>query len=269
MAVFNASPRAAVLAGLLLVAPTAYSQSAGPDAGGAPSEGLTTTVEPAALEVLKAMGDFLRSSRALSFTARGFREELATTGQPVAFFRTVRVLLQRPDRARIDLRGDISNVSLWYDGKTVTLLDPLRKAFGGTPAPPTVDETLAFLSERFGTVFTLSAFLVANPFPVMSEGLRTAFVVGEARVDSVLCDQLAFTEEKVDWQLWVQRGRSPLPRRIAVSFKTLPGAPREYLELSEWRLGASIPPTEFTFTAPPGSFHAEMIPQRPSEKGAP
>jgi hypothetical protein len=271
MTASKGSPLVALLAGLMLVAPTGYGQTVRAGDGGLPlaETGETAPVEPAALAILKTMGDLLRASRTLSFTARGFREEPATTGQTVAFFRTIHVQLQRPDRARIDVRGDMTNVSLWYDGKTVTLFDPLKKAFGSTPAPPSVEKTIAFLSERFGTVFTIAPFLEPDPFAVMSAGLATAFVVGEARVDGVVCDQLAFTEQDVDWQLWVQRGRNPLPRRVAVTFNTRPGAPREFLELSDWKLGAPIPASAFVFSPPPASIHAEMIPQPPEQTGPP
>jgi hypothetical protein len=259
------------LVGLALLAPAAAGQAAIPDAGpaSAAAEAEATPLESLALETLRRMGVLLRSSRTLSFTASGFREELGTTGQTVAFFRTVRVQLQRPNQVRIDVRGELTNLSLWYDGRTVTLLDPVKKGFGSTQAPPTIDQTITFLSKRFGTVFTISALLVADPFATLSDGLQTGFVVGEAEVGGVRCDHLAFSEKDVDWQVWVQRGPTPLPRRVAVTFKTRPGAQREVLDLSDWRLGTSIPARTFAFTAPPGSFHAEMIPQPPEEEGTP
>ncbi|MGO8969260.1 MAG: DUF2092 domain-containing protein [Myxococcaceae bacterium] len=260
---------AALLVGLLLV-PTVHAQNE--QDGGVPPSGATsdaTPFEPAAFDVLRRMSAFLSSSQTLAFTVKGYSEELATTGQQVAFYRTSRVQLQRPDRARIDVRGDITNVSLWYDGKTVTLFDPVRKTFGRTASPPTVDQTIDFLRDKYDAVFTISPLLTSDPFAVMSQGLVTAFVVGKAQVDGVECDQLAFTERDVDWQLWVERGRRPLPRRIAVTFKSVPGAPREILDLSDWKLGGSVPPKDFVFTPPPGSTRAEMMPQPSPEKGTP
>jgi len=265
------SPRAALLGGLLLVVPGVHAQSEHPDAGLPPPAATsdTTPFEPAAFDVLRRMSAFLSSSQTLAFTVKGYSEEPATTGQLVAFFRTSRVQLQRPDKVRIDVRGDVTNVSLWYDGKTVTLFDPLRKAFGSTASPPTVDQTIDFLRDKYDAVFTISPFLASDPFAVMSRGLVTAFVVGKAHVDGVECDQLAFTERDVDWQLWVQRGQRPLPRRVAVTYKTVPGALREILDLSEWQLGGSFPPKDFVFTPPPGSSRAEMMPQPSQEKGTP
>ncbi len=254
---------AAVLAGFLLVVPSVHAQGESPDAGVTSD---AAPLEPAAFDVLRKMSAFLRSSQTLAFTVRGFSEELSTTGQMLAFFRTTRVELQRPDRVRIDLRGDITNVSLWYDGKTVTLFDPVRKAFGSTATPPTVDQTIDFLRDKYDAVFTVAPFLGSDPFAVMSAGLLTAFVVGRAQVDGVACDQLAFTERDVDWQLWVARGPRPLPRRVAVTYKTVPGAPREVLDMSDWKLGGTLSAKDFVFTPPPGSFRAEMMPE---QKGTP
>ena len=166
--------------GLTLLALPALGQSGIPDAGAASAgaDAQATPLEAAALETLQRMGALLHSSRTLSFTASGFREELATTGQTVAFFRTVRVQLQRPNQVRVDVRGEMTNLSLWYDGRTVTLFDPVKNGFGSTEAPPTIDQTITFLSRRFGTVFTISALLLADPFATLSQGLQTGFVVG-------------------------------------------------------------------------------------------
>ncbi|MGO9830776.1 MAG: DUF2092 domain-containing protein [Myxococcaceae bacterium] len=271
MTASKVSARAALLFGLLLVVPSVRAQSERADAGLPPPGGTSDSApfEPAAFDILRRMSAFLASSQTLAFAVRGYSEEPATTGQMVAFYRTSHVQLQRPDRVRIDVRGDVTNVSLWYDGKTVTLFNPLRKAFGSTVTPPTVDQTIDFLRDKYNAVFTISPFLTSDPFAVMSGGLLTAFVVGKAQVDGVACDQLAFTEREVDWQLWVQRGPRPLPRRVAVTYKTVPGAPRELLELSDWKLGESFPQKDFIFTPPPGSFRAEMMVQPSEAKGTP
>jgi len=256
MRLFRPIAPAAVLASLLFFVPAAHAQDESPDAG--IDAAAAAPLEPEAFDVLRKMSAFLRSSQTLAFTVRGFGEQPATTGQLLTFFRTTRVELQRPDRLRIDVAGDVNHVNLLYDGKTVTLFDPVQKAFGSVAAPPTVDQAIDLLRDKYDAAFTIAPLLTADPFAVLGAGLLTAFVVGQAQVDGVACDHLAFTERDVDWQLWVQRGPQPLPRRLAVTYKTVPGAPREVLNLSDWKLGGTLPAKDFAFTPPPGSYPAEM-----------
>ena len=49
----------------------------------------------------------------------------------------------------------------------------------------------------------------------------------------------------------VENGAKPLPRRIAVTYKKAPGAPRVMTALSDWNLAPAIPAGEFVFTPPP------------------
>ena len=49
------------------------------------------------------------------------------------------------------------------------------------------------------------------------------------------------------------KGGKPLPRRIAVTYKKAPGAPRVVTTLSEWNLSPAIPAGDFVFTPPAGA----------------
>ena len=113
------------------------------------------------------------------------------------------------------------------------------------------------LMDRFQTPFPAAGFLLKDPYAKMIEGVKTAFDAGESEVDGVACRHLAFSEEDADWQVWIEKGAKPLPRRIAVTYRKLPGTPRVVTALSDWNLSPTIPADAFAFTPPAGAKKVE------------
>jgi hypothetical protein len=210
-------------------------------------------LEPAALERLKAMSDLLKGTASFTVQASADREQPSTSGQMLDFFSVSRVAITRPDKVRVDATGDLHAASLWYDGKTVTIYSTKSSFYAQTPAPATIDETVMMLMDRFQMPFPAAGFLLKDPYAKMMEGVKTAFDAGEAQIDGVPCRHLAFSEEDADWQIWVENGPKPLPRRIAVTYKKIPGTPRVVTSLSNWNLSPTIAAGEFAFTPPPGA----------------
>lgn len=249
---------------LLCLAPgIAFSQAAkaapAPMATPAPPPAL----EPEALTRLRAMSDLLKAAGSVSFKATTVREQPSTNGQMLDFFAVSKVTATRPDKVRVDTKGDLHAASLWYDGKTVTLFSAKSTFYAQAPAPATIDETLVMLMDRFQMPMPVAGFLLKDPYAKMMEGVKTAFDAGESEVDGVMCHHLAFSEEDADWQVWVENGAKPLPRRIAVTYKKAPGAPHVMTALSDWNLAPAIPAGEFVFTPP---ADAKKVPWNTGEK---
>jgi hypothetical protein len=238
---------------LLWLAPAA----AAPQTAAAPKRVATPApvppLEPAALEKLKAMSDLLKSTPRLTFTAQSDREQPSLGGQMLDFFGVGHISVSRPNRVRIDTKGDLHDASLWYDGKTVTIYSVKSSFYGQAAAPPTIDETVHLLMDRFQTPLPAAAFLLADPYAKMMEGVKTAFDAGEAEVDGAKCRHLAFSEEDADWQVWIEEGAKPLPRRLAVTYKKVQGAPRIVTTLSDWNLSPALAAGEFDFVPPAGA----------------
>ena len=199
------------------------------------------------------MSDLLKSAGSFSFTARTAREQPSVNGQMLDFFAASRILVSRPNLARVDTRGDLNDASLWYDGKTLTIYSEKTTFYGQTAAPATIDETVQMLMDRFQTPLPVAAFLLKDPYARMMEGVKTAFDAGTAQVDGAACRHLAFSEEDADWQLWIEEGAKPLPRRIAVTYKKVEGEPRIVTAMSDWNLAPAIPPGEFVFVPNAGA----------------
>ncbi len=247
----------ALLLGLAPSAVSAQAVAAKPAPAPVATPAPPPPLEPEALARLKAMSDLLKGAAQFTFKATADREQPSVNGPMLDFFSVSQVAVSRPNRIRLDTKGDLLAASLWYDGKTVTIYSLKSSFYGQTPAPATIDETVLMLMDRFQLPFPAAGFLLKDPYAKMMEGVKTAFDAGEAEIDGVACRHLAFSEEDADWQVWVESGARPLPRRIAVTYKKIPGAPRVVTSLSDWNLSPAIASGEFTFSPPAGAIKVD------------
>jgi len=94
--------------------------------------------------------------------------------------------------------------------------------------------------------------------------------VGTANIEGFVCDHYAFRQKDVDWELWIEQGGRPLPRKMVITRKNERGAPEYVAELSGWNLSPSVPDEAFTFKAPAGAKAVDMATQKdPRVKGVP
>ena len=247
-----------VLALPLWVGPAVAQSQAGGQTPPAAATQDAPPVEPAAMDTLKRMSDVLKSAKSFTFTYRSVHEQVAQTGQIVDFFHLSRVAVARPNKLRLDVTGDVRNTILTYDGKVVTLFDPTQSFFTQIEAPPNIDETLILLMEKLQTSFPVAGVLLADPYEKMKDGLKTAVDLGVVKVDGVDCRHLLFGEDDADWQLWVEVGKRPLPRRISIVYKKEPGAPRVLASFSDWKLNVSVPAGRFVFVKPAQATRVEL-----------
>jgi hypothetical protein len=258
---FSVRSSAALAAAVLWLAP-ALARPQAKAAPKAPAPPVATPappppIEPAVLDRLKAMSDFLRAAPRFTFKAITDRETPSTNGQMLDFVSVSRVSVERPDKVRVDTTGDRFAASLWYDGKTLSIFSNKSAFYAQVAAPATIDETVQLLLDRLDTPLPVAGFLLSNPFEKLMSGVTTAFDAGTATLDGVTCRHFAFSEPEADWQLWIGEGDKPLPRRLSVTYKKAAGSPRVLVLMSDWNLSPTIPAGEFTFTPPAGATKVE------------
>ena len=225
-----------------------------------------------ALDRLKAMSQTLMSVRSFSYRSRSMTEVAATTGQNLTVFTHADVALQRPNKLRATVTGDVPTFQMVYDGATVSALDPQKNLYAVTAAPATIDETLVFLMEKSGIHFPASEVLYSDPYAVMAKDVNSAFVVGPSEVDGFACDHLAFMAPGVNWEIWIDAGRVAVPRRMAVTYKEVTNFPRFLLEFSDWNMKARLSPASFVFKRPANARRIDFAPRIDAgvpEPGAP
>jgi hypothetical protein len=119
---------------------------------------------------------------------------------------------------------------------------------------------LDFARDRLDIVAPAGDFVHANAYDILMQDVTAAFVVGKAVIEGVRCDHLAFRNPGVDWQLWVQEGAQPLPRKLVITSTDVPGTPQFSVVLTKWSLAPTFGAGFFDFTAPKDARRIDFLP---------
>jgi hypothetical protein len=147
----------------------------------------------------------------------------------------------------IEVKSDVRDRQFIYDGKQFTVFAPELGYYATVPAPPTIHETLDRIYAKFGLSLPLEdLFRWGDATDVGNDILDSGFAAGPSTIDGVVTDHYVFREGKIDWQIWIQRGETPLPRKIVITDRTDPAAPSYSARLS-WNLSPTFAADEFAF----------------------
>jgi hypothetical protein len=221
-------------------------------------------IDPKADEILRKMGQTLGAAKTLSWKAHAMTDQVLSTGQKVQVARNQKYLLRRPDRASADVSGDGDTLQIRYDGKNVTIYNARTNSWGKTPAAADVEKTLDLLVSQHGMVIPLADFFFADPYATLIERARIGHYLGDGWVLDTKCHHLAFRQESVDWQIWIEQGEKALPRKMVITYKDSPGYPQFTVLLSDWDLSAKAEDGDFTFTPPAGAKEIDFAAPTPS-----
>jgi hypothetical protein len=95
--------------------------------------------------------------------------------------------------------------------------------------------------------------LLSEPYTELTAGVIEAKHIGRGVVDGVECEHLAFRNLDTDWQIWVEVGDHPVPRKYVITSKTVAAAPQYTLRLKDWTTDVKLAPEAFAFKPPEGS----------------
>jgi hypothetical protein len=203
--------------------------------------------------ILKAMSDYLASQKSISATFNSDIEVITPDLQKIQFASTGRLQLSRPDKIHVSRTGGYTDVELFFDGKTFVLEDKKHSQFVQADAPGTVDQLVTKLRTELSADMPGADLLVSNPYQVLSDDILDAKHIGRGVVSGVECEHLAFRGSDTDWQLWVDAGSKPIPRKMVITSKSVTGAPQYTLLITEWNSDAPIAADAFAFNAPAGT----------------
>jgi hypothetical protein len=240
------------LGGALLVLASPVPGSAQPDAP-APTPALPAGVEARADQELRRMSAFLAKVPRFALEAEETLDEVED-GEPKTELTNVRrVAVVRPDRLAADVAGDSLNRASWYDGAKLSILDKEHNTYATVDAPPTIDAMVQMLEEKYGVVLPLTDLVVSDPYAVLSAGVTYGRYLGLHLAAGVPCHHLVFAQETIEWQIWIDAGEQPLPRKLAISYVLEPGEPQYTATIRRWKLDPEFPDGLFTFVAPEGA----------------
>jgi len=217
------------------------------------------TIDPQANQVLQQMGEYLGSLEHFRVHAEAAADEVIDTGQLIAFGHTVDMVVRRPDRLWVDVNGDIGHKRVLYDGRTARLLDYTYGTVAQTEGRATIEATIDDLIDRLGVVVPLAELAFDDPYATLIGNVETGSYLGIRVVDGIEYHHLAFTQETIDWEVWIENGARPLPRKLLIRYKDEPGSPQFVAILSDWDLADASPDALFSSQTPIGMTPIEFI----------
>jgi hypothetical protein len=218
----------------------------------------SSLVEPRVQELMHRMSDRLAQVNALALEAEEIYDEVPADRPRTQLMNVRHVAMRRPDRLVADASGDAQNRALWYDGKTASSLDREQNVWTSGAVPPTVDGALDWVFDQTGTVVPLADFLYADVYDRMMGQVQRGVYLGIHEAAGVPCHHLSFEQATIDWQLWIDAGPDPLPRKLVIAYKTEDEVPQYSVTIHKWNVKADLPEALFQFTPPAGAKRVEI-----------
>jgi hypothetical protein len=220
-------------------------------------------------DAIVALGKMSKTLQAqhFSFEAQTFRAYAGPNGELLHIAHTYKALLSRPNRLVVDINGDDGASKLLYDGKNLVIYVAAVKKYASLPIPGDIDKALDEAQARTGVDFPLADLLANDSGESLLAGVTSGGPVGTATIDGVTCNHFFFVQaaEDLEWELWLEDNDRALPRRVVVTYRSLPGRPNFIAALSSWDFSTPAPDNAFTFEPPAGVTQVEFA----SKPGAP
>jgi hypothetical protein len=198
------------------------------------------TIEPKAIEILKAACDRLAVARSMSFTAVVTYENPSRRGTPLAYTTKSEVTLQRPDKLRVITPADGPATEFYYDGKAMMAFAPAENLLAVADAPPTIDGALEAAFKTADIYYPFTDLIVADPYKAVSDGMIMAFYIGQSKVvGGTTTDMVAYADNDVFVQVWVGT-EDKLPRMVRAVYRADRARLRNQLEISNWKLDLDV-----------------------------
>ncbi len=248
--------------------PAATDQPVASSAPTAPVARPAPLVKPQPRDVLKQMAAYLRSLDRFEVRVEKTTELILPTDQRLHADQTATIAVQKPNRLRANFQNLSGGRQLFYDGKNFSLYTPEAKVYASATAPATLDETLDLLEDRYRISMPIADLLTADPQSRLVQNLKSETYVGQILIRGVPCHHLAFQTPEVDWEIWIEDGPKPLPRRLSLTDKSVVGSPQMTASLTDWNLAPQFPSDYFTFAPPQDAQKITFLADRPAAQPA-
>jgi len=207
-------------------------------------------IDPSAMAALDKMGAYLRTLNTFKVKSVETTDDVLENGQAVQSDRVVEILAARPNRLYAEIKADDMHPFFLYDGKNFTIYGQQINYYATVPAPPTIAGLIDELENKYDIDMPLvDLFLWGSPQSAEAQAITSAIDLGPSSVDGTTCEQYAFRQDGLDWQIWIQQGDYPLPRKLVLTTLIEDARPR-HSKLLTWDLAPSFNDAAFTFDPP-------------------
>lgn len=196
-------------------------------------------IEPAAMDALVKMSEYLGTLDAFQVIVETTDEEVLSDGQKVQTEGTTHALVNSPNQLRVERSSDSADRQFLYDGKNFTFVAKRVNYYATIPAPETIGKLDDMLEEKYGFGVPLVDLFRWKNQDWQPKDISSAMDFGPAVIDGVTCQQFAFRQPGMDWQIWIQKGDYPLPRKMVITTMTDEARPQHTARYT-WNLAPSF-----------------------------
>ena len=158
---------------------------------------------------------------------------------------SVAVEINRPNRLRVDIKGEFKNTTNYIDNGKFTMVDNDAKYYGQLDTPKEINKALDFIFDKYGIKSPLATLIYTGM------GKRAKFnrskYFGVEKIMGVECDYVAFKNGTREIHIWIARGDKPI-----VKYYTEINKFYQINTTIFWQDKRRISDNDFIFKAPKG-----------------
>lgn len=222
-----------------------------------PNPAKPPAIDPHATHALEQMGRFLRNQKRFSVRTTTHTDYVLANGQKVKLDSRGDLQAERPNKIRANIVSDRKDRQLFFDGHTFVIYSPKLGYYATATEQGTIEQLADKLQAQYGLELPLVDLFRIGADPDVLKDVTEATYIGPATIDGVATDQFAFRQPGVDWQIWIQQGDKPLPRKLVFTTTDDPARPEHAVDMA-WDLAARPSASVFSFVPPKGSQKIAM-----------
>jgi hypothetical protein len=215
-------------------------------------------IDEQAEPVFRKMCDTLDGAKSFRFRVNATIDRPVETGQLAQFNRTSDIMVQRPDGLFSKTESDDGEWTVWYAGTSLTVLDRTDNVYATEKVPAGIAKMLDYLADNYDVIMPMADLLVGKTHESLLADVESGEYLGLHEVGDTSCHHLLFRQENIDWQIWIDAGKLPLPRKLVITYTQEPDQPQYVATMNDWDLAPSITKQTFAFAPPPGAKAVPM-----------
>jgi hypothetical protein len=207
--------------------------------------------------ILKSATDYLTSLQSFSYTAQTFLESVSNDNEKLLFDSKVDISVKRPNKIFAQKTG-YEALDFYFNGNKIVGYNATKQKYATADEPGDLDKLVKALS-TYQIEAPMSDFITSDPYAILTADIESSRFLGVAMVAGVKCHHLAFRQNNIDWQLWIDAGTKPLIKRFMVTSKGLTGSPSYTVTINQWKANPVLDDALFEFKAPAASQLVEFV----------
>ncbi len=201
---------------------------------------------------LDGMSRYLRSLDKFTIEADATYDEVLENGQKIQLNRSVHIKADMPSALWAKASSRYSNQEFFYNGKTFTISTPELGYYASFATSGTVGKVIIAARDKYDIEMPLSDLFLWGSQQDTDRDVNDAFIVGFDTIHGTDCIQYAISGDEIDWQIWIQTGKTPLPLKMVITSREQTSQP-QYSVVMHWNTAPTLQEDIFIFTPAEGA----------------